>query len=134
MNFINNIFQVSATDLSNHLSCRHLTELNRRVALGELKRPHWTDPQLEILIQRGQDHEKAYVEHLKSSGKTIAYRGNVLEAMQQGVDVIVQATLESGVWTGIADILVKVPLKSKLGDWSYEVQDTKLAQNTKAAT
>ena len=35
---------------------------------------------------------------------------------------------------GYADILLKVPGRSKFGDWSYEVQDTKLAQNTRAAT
>jgi predicted RecB family nuclease len=134
MNFTDNIFQLSATDLSNHLSCRHLTELNRKVALGELKKPHWTDPQLEILIQRGHDHEKAYVDHLRSLGKTVAHNANALEAMHQGVDVIVQARLELGQWLGLADILIKVPSASKLGGWSYEVQDTKLAQNTKAGT
>ena len=35
---------------------------------------------------------------------------------------------------GYADILLKVQGKSKFGNWSYEVQDTKLAQNTRAAT
>lgn len=133
MIFSDNIFLLSATDLSNHLSCRHLTELNRKVALGELSRPHWNDPQLEILIQRGHDHEKAYVDFLKASGKTVE-TGNAMDAMQRGVDVIVQASLESGKWAGIADILIKVPGKSKFGDWQYEVQDTKLAQNTKATT
>ncbi|MEJ0034062.1 MAG: TM0106 family RecB-like putative nuclease [Bacteroidota bacterium] len=134
MNFTNNILQLVATDLSNHLSCRHLTELNRKVVLGELEKPYWTDPQLEILIQRGRDHEKAYVNFLKASGKTVAEGSNAVEAMQQGVDAIVQARLELGNWMGIADILVKVPGKSKFGDWQYEVQDTKLAQNTKAGT
>jgi predicted RecB family nuclease len=136
--FGNNIFQLSATDLSNHLSCQHLTELNRKVALGELKRPHWTDPQLEILIERGQQHEKDYVNFLRLKGHTVVDVRNggvsTLEAMTQGADVIVQAPFELNEWTGIADILIKVPTKSKLGDWSYEVQDTKLAQNTKAGT
>jgi predicted RecB family nuclease len=136
MNLGNNIFQLSATDLSNHLSCRHLTELNRKVALGHLNRPHWTDPQLEILIQRGQDHEKAYVEFLKSKGLNVVDGREVdlAYAMQQGVDIIVQARLDLDQWMGLADILVKVEGKSKFGDWSYEVQDTKLAQNTKATT
>ncbi len=133
MTFENNIFQLFATDLSNHLSCRHLTELNRKVAMGELSRPYWKDPQLEILIQRGRDHEKAYVAFLKASGRSIA-TGNANEAMQKGIDVIVQATLVSGMWGGIADILIKVPGKSKFGDWQYEVQDTKLTLNTRAST
>ena len=134
MNFTDNNFQLSATDLSNHLSCRHLTELNRKVALGELNRPHWNDPQLEILIERGHAHEKAYVNFLKASGKTVVIGSSVVEAMSQGVDVIVQARLELRQWLGLADILIKVPGNSRFGDWQYEVQDTKLAQNTKAGT
>ena len=60
-----NSFVLSATDLSNHLSCQHLTQLNRSVALGELKKPMWTDPALEVLIKRGREHEDAYIEFLK---------------------------------------------------------------------
>lgn len=139
MNFTNNIFQLSATDLSNHLSCRHLTELNRKAAKGEIEKPHWTDPQLEILIERGRDHEKAYVSFLEAKGLNIVnLQGrsslSTVDAMTAGADVIVQAPLDHEQWTGYADILLKVPGKSKFGDWIYEVQDTKLAQNTKAGT
>ena len=58
----------------------------------------------------------------------------VVEAMKAGVDVLVQANLQEGQWMGYADIVLKVPGESKFGDWSYEVQDTKLAQNTRAGT
>jgi hypothetical protein len=34
-------FQLAATDLSNHLSCYHLTQLQRSVALDEIKKPSW---------------------------------------------------------------------------------------------
>lgn len=132
------MFQLTATNLSNHLSCEHLTQLERKVALGELKRPSYRDPSLDVLIQRGREHEAAYVNHLSKNRKVVDLRGQsqktTLEAMSTGVDVIVQATLEEGQWNGIADILIKVDKKSDLGNWSYEVQDTKLAQNTKAAT
>jgi uncharacterized protein len=139
VNFNNNIFQLSATDLSNHLSCRHLTELNRKVWLGELDRPHYNDPSLVVLEQRGRDHEAAYVEFLKRKGLRVVNIDNLpvtatLNAMAEGVDVIVQARVEAESWMGKADILLKVAGKSKFGDWSYEVQDTKLAQNTKAGT
>jgi predicted RecB family nuclease len=134
MNFNNNIFQLSATDLSNHLSCRHLTELNRKVALGELKTPHWSDPQLDILIERGREHEANYVNFLKAKGLRVSEGILGIEAMSQGFDVVVQARLELGQWIGLADILIKVPGNSKFGNWQYEVQDTKLAQNTKAGT
>lgn len=139
MNFTNGTFQLSATDLSNHLSCRHLTELNRKVALGELKRPHWNDPSLAVLEQRGREHEAAYVAFLESQKKKVVnIQGMPVEAtlklMAEGVDAIVQAKLEASPWMGYADVLVRVEGKSRFGDWSYEVQDTKLAQNTKATT
>lgn len=139
MNFANNIFQLSATDLSNHLSCAHLTELNRKVALGELTRPQYNDPSLAVLEQRGRDHEAAYVGFLIGKGFTIINltmqpASATVQAMQLGVEVIVQARLEHKQWAGLADVLLKVPGKSKFGDWTYEVQDTKLAQNTRAGT
>jgi uncharacterized protein len=137
MKFSSNQFRLAATDLSNHLSCEHLTQLERKAALSEIKRPNYRDPSLDILIKRGQDHEAAYVKFLSQTGKTFTdLKGQLpsatLDAMKQGIDVIVQAQLQDGLWGGIADILFKVDKESKLGNWSYEVQDTKLAQNTKA--
>lgn len=139
MEWISNIFQLAATDLSNHLSCFHLTQLNRKVALGELKKPYRKDPSLEILAQRGREHEAAFVEYLKRKGLTVARLqsrtvDSTLEAMANGVDVIVQARLEDGQWIGYADVLLKVSGKSRFGNWAYEVYDTKLAQTTRAGT
>ena len=57
---------LSATDLANHLACKHLTELNRLAAEGELKKPFRSDPILETLIERGNQHEQAYVDSLLS--------------------------------------------------------------------
>ena len=133
------ILQLSATDLSNHLACDHLTQLNRMVALGKLNKPTWYDPSLEVLIQSGPEHEAAYVRYLAAAGRSIKHlRGQsseaTVDAMQHGYDVLVQPRLDRDQWMGYADILIKVPGKSKFGDWSYEVQDTKLAQNTKAET
>ncbi|MEK6780587.1 MAG: TM0106 family RecB-like putative nuclease [Bacteroidota bacterium] len=139
MRYNSDSFELAATDLSNHLSCTHLTQLHRKVALGEIKKPSWRDPSLDVLIKRGQEHEAAYVEFLSMKGlKVVNLNGQpiegVAEAMKQGADVLVQAMLQDGQWMGYADILLKVPGKSKFGNWSYEVQDTKLAQNTRAAT
>ncbi len=60
--------QLSASDLIGFVSCRHLTNLEHLVAQGELKRPAFRDPFLELLIQRGAIHEAQFVEHLASSG------------------------------------------------------------------
>jgi uncharacterized protein len=57
-----------------------------------------------------------------------------LAAMRDGVDVIYQAPLADERWHGRADFLRKVPRPCKLGEWSYEVVDAKLATQTRAGT
>lgn len=52
--------------------------------------------------------------------------------MKTGAQVIVQATLDSGDWRGGTDVLLRVKEPSRLGNWSYEVVDCKLARETKA--
>src|ERR1700733_1614233 len=136
--------RLSASDLSNHLACRHLTALDLDVATGGRSAPAWNSPDAQILQERGIAHEKAYVEHLRSTGLAIvSFRefGNdeklvaeTLLAMQGGSDVIVQAAFGDDDWFGRVDVLRKVERPSGLGDWSYEVYDCKLAHETKAAT
>ena len=46
----------AATDFANHVGCAHLTELDRRVAEGLLKREYRSDPMLELLIELGKAH------------------------------------------------------------------------------
>jgi predicted RecB family nuclease len=137
MNYSLNFLQLAATDLSNHLGCSHLTQLNRKAAKGELTKPFRNDPSLEVLEQRGREHEAAFVKHLEKKKLTIANLQNqslerVIDSMKKGIDVLVQARLEGGQWMGNADVLLKVPGKSTFGNWSYEVYDTKLSQTTRA--
>jgi uncharacterized protein len=130
--------------LSNHLACRHLTALDLDVAAGARLAPAWNSPDAQILRERGIAHENAYVEHLRSSGLAVVSlrdhgsdEGAVAEtivAMQSGVDIIVQATFSESDWFGRADVLRKVSRPSRLGGWSYEAYDCKLARETKAAT
>ncbi|HEY0742333.1 MAG TPA: TM0106 family RecB-like putative nuclease, partial [Chryseosolibacter sp.] len=139
MQYVHDKFLLAATDLSNHLGCPHLTQLQRKVALREISKPSWRDPSLDVLIKRGQEHEAAYVNFLEKKGLSVVnLNGKAVEdvvlAMEKGADVIVQAGLKDGDWLGSADILLKVDGRSRFGDWSYEVQDTKLAQNTRAST
>ncbi len=140
----NDVICLSASDLVGHLNCRHLTELDLNVAAGVLAKPkHW-DPLLEILRERGRRHEAAFVDHLRAQGyTTVEIEGvditpnaiaQTRQAMAQGRDVIIQAALESGQWSGRADILRRVETLSALGDWSYEIIDTKLARETKGGT
>lgn len=134
---------LSATDLANHLGCRHLTVLDAAAARGELRPPRWRDPALEVMRQRGAEHEAAYVARLRHAGLEVAGAGetdgitgfdDTVAAMRSGVDVIVQAPLQLDRWRGRADILLRVATASALGDWSYQVVDTKLARKTRAGT
>lgn len=131
---------LSATDLARHLGCPHLTQLDRAAAEGRAEVPMWTDPVLEMLKQRGIDHEAAYGKHLADQGLRVAEVGRegsmdrVVELMRAGTDVILQAPLAHGRFTGTADFLRKVSHPSALGDFSYEVIDTKLALETRVGT
>ena len=128
------------TDLSNFLSCRHLSALDLRAARGELERPARYDEVIAELRERGYAHEQAYLAHLRAQGLHIAgdEEGSTgeatLAAMHAGVDVIYQATLAHDVWSGRVDFLRKTATPSNLGNWSYEPFDTKLARETKAGT
>ena len=55
-------------------------------------------------------------------------------AMRSGDQFIYQAALRHGRFAGRADILRRVDVPSALGEWSYEVIDTKLARETRGST
>ncbi|MFN7602169.1 MAG: nuclease, partial [Bacteroidota bacterium] len=136
-----NKIMLSPTDLSNHLGCMPLTELNREVALGIRAKPSFANPSLAALAERGLAHEKAYVNHLMLQNRTVielpedSTTQNTIQLMKKGVDIIAQPTLSDENWNGRADLLIKVNRPSpNLGMWSYEVGDTKLAVETKAGT
>ena len=60
--------ELSASDLSYFLACRHRTALDLAVARGARAAPSWVDPSLALLQQRGLDHERLYVEQLLEQG------------------------------------------------------------------
>ncbi|WP_087004516.1 TM0106 family RecB-like putative nuclease [Rhizobium sullae] len=144
MKAVLNQIQLSSSDLVGHLNCGHLTGLDLRSIAGELAKPTQWDPLLEILRERGFRHEAAFIEHLVSLALSVEQIGGVgiedtyvsatIAAMKRGVDVIVQGALRNGNWAGRVDVLRKVARPSKLGDWSYEIYDTKLARETRGGT
>ena len=135
---------LSASDLSGHLNCRYLTGLDLRAARGLLAKPKIWDPVLEVLVERGRQHEQAYLDHLRSQGLPVTTIDGIgidsvsiaatLRAMKSGAPVIAQAAFRTDQWGGRADVLLRVEKPSALGSWSYEVVDTKLAQETKGGT
>lgn len=139
------IIELSAGDLSNHIGCSHLTYLDLGVAKGSIPAPDFSNSMLEALQKRGWEFENEYLKSLKDEDLEIAMPddGNentdtayerTVANMHAGVDVIYQATLKNGIWQGRADFLIKVDTPSKLGAWSYEVIDSKLAKETRSGT
>ena len=137
---------VSATDLVGFLECDHLATLELGRARGLWKAPpHRTDPTLDLLRQKGEEHEQHFLERQRVAGRTITEiprpdrtleglaesAERTVEAMRHGDDVIFQATLFDGRWLGYADFLLRVERSSAFGPWSYEVADTKLSRAVK---
>jgi predicted RecB family nuclease len=139
-------FRLSATDLSNHLACRHLTTLDLQVARGKRAEPEWAAPDLAVIIERGERHEREYLAHLCAQGLTVEnlnqfphneeerLLAETLALMERGADVIAQGALSDGEWFGRPDVLRRVATPCQRWEWSYEVADTKLARETKATT
>lgn len=131
----------SATDLVRFADCRHHIALD----LIDLKTPLTrteNSAEAALLAAKGDAHERAYLQHLHDE------RGNVVEipreqslsrnvaatlsAMRQGAEVIYQAAVRDGDFAGHVDFLVRCDRPSKLGNYSYEVVDTKLARSERA--
>ena len=100
-----------------------------------------TDPMMALLQDKGEAFEETFLDQFKSDGKSIANidgrnieekKAATLASMQEGADVIYQACLEKAPFRGYADFLVKVEGKSRLGNYHYEVWDTKLSQYPKS--
>jgi predicted RecB family nuclease len=137
---------VSATDLVGYLECDHLATLELGRARGLwAPPPHRTDPTLDLLRQKGDEHERRFLERQRAAGRTITEiarpdrslegladaADRTIAAMGRGDEVIFQATLFDGRWLGYADFLMRVASPSSFGSWSYEVADTKLSRAVK---
>lgn len=130
------------TDIADFLACRHLTSLDRAERAGEISKPFFSDPGVELLRELGLRHERSYLYQLAEQGDDILEIADdipweeaverTLEALRSGREVVYQATFQEGDWGGRADFLVRVDQPSDFGPWSYEVVETKLARSTKA--
>ena len=122
MRFKNNKVFLAPTDLSNFLSCRHLTSLDLTALKAGKKRPVRYGPMIDALRDRGIAHEKAYLEELRGQGLSISEGaekeatsdtvGRTEKAMSEGIDIVFQAALSDETWSGRADFLRKVEQRS----------------------
>ena len=132
----------SASDLVNYIECEHLTALD----LLDLETPLLraaADEQVKLIQDKGYAHEVAYLADLKAAmGDVVNIKamGQGIEAeveatraaVRQGAAVIYQACFQTDNIIGYVDFLRRVETSSELGDYSYEVVDTKLARSPKA--
>jgi predicted RecB family nuclease len=146
MELVDGTLVFSATDLINHLECPHLTHLDTEVALGRLRLSETRSDTTELVARKGDEHEQTYLAQLRSDGREVVEiksqqpglegtregTKQTVEAMKAGAEVIYQGVLFDGVrWRGYSDFLHRVERPSALGDFSYEVADTKLARRVK---
>ncbi len=141
----------SATDLVGYLACEHLTALERAALAGLVTKPMREDRELDVIRERGFQHEARYLAELRDAGLNVTTierhddeeRGDrlrrqateTIDAMASGVDVVFQATFFDGRWLGYADFLMRVSSPERPSVWGpyhYEVADTKLARHVKA--
>lgn len=132
----------SPSDLNHFVECEHLTALDLLAVDGRGVAKE-KDPQAEIIRAKGLEHEQAWLQRLRDEGKQIlsiaAAEGidwqneaaRTEEAMRSGAEVIYQGVFLDAPWRGIADFLLRVDTPSRLGAWSYEASDTKLARHPK---
>jgi predicted RecB family nuclease len=134
--------EFSATDIANFLACHHLLTLDLAEEAGEIQKPFFYDPGVELLRELGLQHEHAYLRHLTDTlGLQVVHIptdvswadavSRTIDAIHSGADVVYQATFQDGVWRGRADFLIRVDRPSALGAFAYEVVETKLARSAK---
>jgi len=132
----------SASDLVNYLGCTHSTALDLAQLANGASPPSSEDPQLELLQEKGLEHERAYLDRLRARGLTVldvAGAGDLdgrvattLGAMRAGANAIYQGALFAAPWHGFSDFLLRVDgRKSEFGNFAYDVADTKLSRSAK---
>jgi len=131
----------AATDLVNYLGCAHASFCDLRQLVQPVEFPD--DDEYAVLLQeKGFEHERAYLAQLRSEGRAVVEipqdgsLGAKVEAtrraMQQGADVVYQGALMAEPWHGFSDFLLRINgVPSSLGDYAYDVADTKLARTAR---
>ena len=140
MKIKNNKFLVSPSDLNNFVACKY-TVLNEIKYHNKEIRKSPDRANDKLWKEMGVEHEKRHYKILKEKyKKSITIKSDLNEkdrfdetvrAIQKGYDLIYHAYLIDDNLRGEADFLIKCDTKSDLGNYSYEVYDTKITRNLK---
>ena len=126
---------LSATDLMRFMGCAHATSLDLAYMRGNGPTPREASEDTALLQKQGDAHEAAHLARLKATGLGIVEidrselpqnADTTRAALKEGHDVLFQGAFLSGNWGGWSDFLERVDRPSALGQFSYEVTDTKL--------
>lgn len=140
MRKLNNQLIYSPSDLITFMDSRFDSWMERyHKEFPNEVQPDAPDESHEILAKHGNAHEQAFLEILRQRGLNIAEisrddkdaANSTIKAMHAGHDVIYQGLLSAGEFSGLSDFLFRVDGASGLGDYHYEVWDTKLARKAK---
>jgi len=139
---VDNSLVFSPSDLTRYLESPFASWMARLSVEDRAQCPEKdpADPLMQSLAAKGYDHEDALEASFREQGRVVVKIegetsedkfAQTLREMERGGDVIVQGRLELDNFAGFSDFLVRVEGKSKLGDYHYEVWDTKLASKVK---
>ena len=126
----------SPSMLKSYLSCKYtiFNEVNEKKL--NLKKIELSKND-QLRVEKGNVHEKNYLKELKKKFKKVIDLKNsdlskdekvpkTIQAMKEGWEIIYGGYLKRDKWRGEFDFLIiNRNLKSKFGDYSYEVVDTK---------
>jgi uncharacterized protein len=142
MQYVDNTLVFSPTDLTTYLKSP-FASWNDRLALEDpahKAKKDKGDEFVSLLATKGQAHEDRYTQFLRDQGRHVVEiedkysdqaRDETMQALQSGADAVAQAKLSLSSFAGFADFLIKVPGESDLGDYRYEIWDTKLSRTPK---
>ena len=135
-----NKFYTSPSDLNNFVNCKYLIQNEINFLNNKVKKNEETIDQ-KLWKEFGLKHEKKHYKLLKvKSKKSISISQDLdekernkktLEAIKSGYDLIYHAYLIDDNFRGESDFLIKTKTPSDLGDFSYEVYDTKITRKPK---
>jgi predicted RecB family nuclease len=136
----------SATSLSNFAGCRYILWLDKLSETQDLKRVE-DDAGTQLTQKKGNEHELNYLNRLELEGHLVAKipsradltseearlvaREATIDVLRQGAPYVYQPYLYTAPFQGFADFFIRVDRPSKLGNFSYEVIDTKLSKKEK---
>ena len=132
----------SPTMLKKYLGCKYIifNEINEKKLNLKKIELNIND---KLRFEKGNQHEKDYLKELKKSHKKVLDLkksdltreekiSKTIQAMKEGWEIIHGGWLKKDKWTGEFDFLIiNKELKSKFGDYSYEVIDTKYSNKPK---